>query len=190
MPNDTTAPLAFVDCETTGLHPNRRAWEVAIIRREPDGSETEYVTFVEDVDLSTAELKGLQVGRFYDRHPLYNGEVAHGGLLTTARAARTLNIESLVAYDVERFTRNATIIGAVPSFDTETFSGMLRRHNLIPAWHHRLRCVESLTAGFLGRDVGGLADCAAALSIEHPHAHTALGDARTARAIWDQVMNR
>jgi hypothetical protein len=38
-----TAPLCFVDTETTGVHPGRRAWEVAIIRRDPDGYEEEWL---------------------------------------------------------------------------------------------------------------------------------------------------
>lgn len=37
-PTNTTqiqlAPLCFVDTETTGVHPKREAWEVALIRRD------------------------------------------------------------------------------------------------------------------------------------------------------------
>lgn len=58
----------------------------------------------------------------------------------------------------------------------------------VGGWSHRLRCVETLTAGHLGREIGGLSDCAAALGIDTPAAHTALGDARTARAIWDAIL--
>lgn len=30
-------PLVFLDTETDGVHPNRRVWEVAMIRRDDDG---------------------------------------------------------------------------------------------------------------------------------------------------------
>ncbi len=40
----------------------------------------------------------------------------------------------------------------------------------------------------LGHDPGGLEACATALGIPHPDAHTALGDARTALAIWLMIM--
>jgi DNA polymerase III epsilon subunit-like protein len=47
-----------------------------------------------------------------------------------------------------------------------------------------------LTAGHLGREVGGLAACAEALGIEFPEQeqHTALGDARVALAIYDKIL--
>lgn len=63
-----SAPLCFVDCETDGVHPGRQPWEVAIIRREPDGPQ-DVVRFFVELDLSTADPFGLRVGRFYHRHP-------------------------------------------------------------------------------------------------------------------------
>jgi DNA polymerase III epsilon subunit-like protein len=168
--------LAFVDTETTGLHPNRRPWEIAIIRRDlttvaPEQSVTIQIT---DVDLSDADPQALAVGRFHDRHGLT------GRLLTEARAAQV----------VEAWTRGAYLVGAVPSFDAETLDRMLRRHRLSPSWHHRLRCVETLASGHLRREVGGLKDAAKALGVPVDEAvlHTAMGDARLAAAVWDAVM--
>ncbi|MBI5867189.1 MAG: WYL domain-containing protein [candidate division Zixibacteria bacterium] len=45
----TEVALAYVDVETTGLSPDRgdRVCEIAIIRQEPDGSEHEFVSFVD-----------------------------------------------------------------------------------------------------------------------------------------------
>lgn len=54
-------PLCFIDTETTGVHPDRQVWEVAMIRRQ-DGREQE-VTFFVDVDLALADPFGLKVGR-------------------------------------------------------------------------------------------------------------------------------
>ena len=30
-----STPLVFIDTETDGLHPGRKAWEIALIRRDP-----------------------------------------------------------------------------------------------------------------------------------------------------------
>lgn len=180
-----STPRAFVDTETTGVHPGRRAWEVAVIRRDDEG-QREWLWQVADVDLSGADPAGLKVGGFYERHlPTARPSVDAGAWITPR-----LRPEAEVAREVEQVTRGAQIVGAVPSFDTITLDAMLRRHRLIPAWHHRLRCVESLTAGHLRAEIGGLRACAQALEIEvDPQAeHTALGDARTAMAIWDAVM--
>ena len=43
-------PIVFIDTETTGVHPRRKVWEIAMIRRDENG-EKETVFFVE-VDLS------------------------------------------------------------------------------------------------------------------------------------------
>lgn len=63
------APLCFLDTETTGVHLGRQVWEVAMIRRDVDGVETER-SFLVECDLSAADVRGLNVGRFYERHPL------------------------------------------------------------------------------------------------------------------------
>lgn len=180
----TTAPIAFLDCETDGVHPGRWPWEIAVIRREPDAADTEHHWFV-DVDFAdTPDGFGVRVGGFYERHPL--GQYLSGAV--TVHDARATLSPYAAAQAVARATHGALIVGAVPNFDTECLDRMMRSQGILPAWKHRLRCVETLTAGYVGREVGGLADCAKELGIEHPDAHTALGDARTALAIWDRVM--
>lgn len=206
----TTAPLAFIDTETTGVHPGRRAWEIAIIRREPDGQERTLHVFVVDVDLSEADPYGLKVGRFYERHPYFNGTVDDalvddpwfgyrtGPMPATAR----LLAEGQAAGQVERLTRGAHLVGAVPNFDAEVFADMLRRHQVVPAWHHHLIDVGSLAVGYL-------AGCAAenpfsahasvpwrsddlsrACGVEpagDDERHTALGDATWAMRLYDAI---
>jgi len=61
-------PLCFIDTETDGVHPGRKPWEIALIRRDETGEHEQ--SFFVDIDLSTADPFGLRVGRFYDRHPL------------------------------------------------------------------------------------------------------------------------
>lgn len=194
---DTAAvPLCFVDTETDGVHHGRKPWEIAVIRREPDGREMTWCQFVE-IDLATADPFGLRIGRFYDRHPL-GKHLAHGYAddplvvaefnLVTRRAA---------AVRVAQLTHGAHIVGAVPNFDTEVFAGLLRSEGLTPAWHYHLVDVENLAVGYLAGKGQTLAppwksdDLLALLGIPQvpdDQKHTALGDAQWVRSIYDAVM--
>jgi hypothetical protein len=190
------APLAFLDTETDGVHPGRRLWEIAIIRREPDGRETEWQAFVE-IDLSTANPFGLRVGRFYDRHPL--GRYLAGLEPELDYPGRTPAYTT--AYDVTRsvarLTHGAHLVGAVPSFDAEVLDTLLRAHGLVPAWHYHLICAEVLAVGALAAKglhfppPYGSNELTEALDIEpaaEEDRHTALGDARWAMRMYDAVM--
>ncbi|MGB6182255.1 MAG: hypothetical protein WBF79_13515 [Rhodococcus sp. (in: high G+C Gram-positive bacteria)] len=190
-----TPPLVFLDTETTGLHPDRRGWEVAMIRTisAPAPGEDSYAEismFVSDVDLSSADPKALSIGRFHDRHPMHSTIVP----ATPPTDGVWCLPEAEVARTVERWTCGATIVGAVPSFDTETLAAMLSRHRLTPTWHHRLMCVESMALPQIGWNADGrpmgLAAVAEALDIEHDEQdlHTALGDARIARRIFEHLV--
>jgi len=132
-------PIAFLDTETTGVHPGRLPWEIAIIRREPTGDESTWIIQIEDIDLTNADPFGLNISGFYQRHTLAGGEPGPAKTMTEAEAAPI----------VEHMTRDAHIIGAVPNFDTETLAAMLRRHRLTPAWHYHLIDIEALAVGYL-----------------------------------------
>ncbi|MEN1976882.1 3'-5' exonuclease [Cellulomonas sp. P4] len=152
-----SAPLVFLDTETTSLAPNRRAWEVAMIRVEPedlDGIGRGTSFFISDVDLRGADPQALKVGRFYERHPKYAPTAAEpdDGASTLAEKIRTaaaLRSEYAAAAIVERWTRGAVVIGSNPGFDTGVLEPMLHRHGLVPAWHYRPIDVATLAAGFL-----------------------------------------
>lgn len=204
------APLAFVDTETTGVHQGRRAWEVAIIRREPDATETTLHLFIADVDLSEADPFGLKIGRFYERHPAYTGtehgrivddpwyDMAYGPVPDGAQITH----EAEAAHHVERMTRGAHLVGAVPNFDAEVFADMLRRHQLAPAWHYHLIDVEALAVGYLaGRRPFDRSepvalpwssdDLTRACGVEpagDDERHTALGDAKWAMRLYDAIV--
>lgn len=147
----TDRPIVFLDTETNGLHADRRPWEIAWIRREVDGTETERCIQIADIDNTNAELKGLQVGRFHER---FKGGPKESWSLTIdmtllPRDQRNILLEIDAAIEVERATRGAIIVGAVPSFDTEVLAAMLRRHKLCPSWYYNLVDVETLAAGWL-----------------------------------------
>lgn len=158
-----TTPICFVDTETDGVHPDRKVWEVAIIRRE-DGEDKSTQFFV-DMDLSTADPFGLKVGRFYDRHPL--GRHISGsksGITSWSNIGLALDPPPPSQYDqtslgcvsdadaaliVARWTHGAHLIGAVPSFDAEVLARLLRDNGLTPSWHYHLIDVEAMALGYL-----------------------------------------
>lgn len=148
----TTSPLVFVDTETTGLHPDRRAWEIAMIRRDAHG-EREVLIQVSDIDLSTAEPMGLKVGGFYERHAGYRPDAewigGPNGYPFVEGDPSLWMTEAAAAREVEAMTRGAHLIGAVPDFDARTLDPMLRRHGFVPSWHHHLVDIEALAVGWL-----------------------------------------
>ena len=195
-----TAPLCFIDTETDGVHPDRKVWEVAMIRRE--GRHEHETAFFVEIDLSTADPFGLKVGRFYDRHPLGRYLAGKGidmpepyddshEYLSAAEAARV----------VARYTHGAHLVGAVPNFDAEVLARLLRDEFLTPAWHYHLVDVEALMVGALaGRGPANVTkvsppwksdNLSRAIGVEPPsedERHTALGDARWAMRCYDAVM--
>lgn len=201
-----TAPLVFLDTETTGVHPGRQVWEIAMIRRLAGGEQTDTQLFVE-VNLAEAEPFGLKVGKFYDRHPL-------GRWLSEGRVAEQPVARHEAARRVAKWTHGAHIVGAVPNFDTEVLGALLHEHGLIPAWHYHLIDVENLAVGYLnglnqhghssaacyeGRCISddqlpGLPwnsdDLSRALGVKisDEERHTAMGDAQWAMRIYDAVM--
>lgn len=153
-------PIVFIDTETTSLRPDRRAWEVGLIVREPwtvrhpDGPDTaetrdtEHHWFIEtaDLDLGNADLFSLKVGKFYDRHPqvrpsrILSSEPAPGGVLSS---------EFDVLRRVEAATRGAHLAGAVVNFDADVLGARMRAHGICPSWHYHLIDVEALAVGWL-----------------------------------------
>lgn len=170
-------PILFCDTETDGIRPDRRIWEIALILREPTGEE--YLTLIiDDVDMSKAEPEALAVNHFEERF--------HRELLPHERRVR----EFQAAQILHEWTTDATIVGAQPWFDTHGITNLLARHGLEPRWHYRQKCVESLGAGYVRLDTGGLVTTAQAcgVPVDLQAVHTAMGDALLARGIWDVVM--
>ncbi|MFE2998706.1 hypothetical protein ACFXG4_27350 [Nocardia sp. NPDC059246] len=204
-----STPIVFLDTETTGLHAGRRPWEIGMIRRDGD-EQREITLYVSDVELANAELIGLNIGGFHERHPLYRKEI--GGafdaeyesddVVDPSEADALLKVdealypEQRAAVIVERWTRGAHIVGACPNFDTETLAAMLWRHDLCPAWHYHLLDVEVMAMGWLaalGETVDlpcKSDDLSRMCGVEPPsksERHTAMGDARWVRRWYDRI---
>lgn len=172
-------PICFVDTETTSLSSEwGEVWEFGGIRVEPDGRERE-VTFQIEVDLGTADPMSLKIGKFRER---YTRETA-------------LPKES-AAMRIERFTRGAHLVGNVISFDDNRLERLLRGWGECPGWHYHVIDMEALAVGFLrahGHKINlpyKSSEISELLGVEQPtedELHTALGDARWTRRMWDAV---
>lgn len=183
---DPMTNLVFVDTETTSLDPDTgEIWEVALIVRGgcPDLIDLEYRSLV-DVTLTHADPMSLKIGRFHERHPQGNAAEFDGPAVGHPGA---------VARDVARWTHGAHLVGNVVSFDEERLRKLLLRHGHQPSWHYHLVDVEALAAGKLGvPPPWNSSDLSKRLGVELPSEddrHTALGDARWARDLYDAVLH-
>ena len=174
--------LCFVDIETTGTDPDRHdVWEVAVIARA--GSTESERTWLLEPDLAVADSSALRVNRFYER----SGKPGPWDWADPADAAS----------DIASMTAGAVIVAANPAFDTGFLGDFLRANGQCPAWDYHLTDLGSLVLGWAhGRHKAPqdapplkLSRAAAIVGVDPDKydTHTALGDARLARDIYDAV---
>lgn len=192
------APLAFLDTETTGLDPFLHdPWEIAVIRRQ-EGLETELVYRIEP-DLTNAEPKALEINRYHERTSAPDWQWHD-----RQEAARALYSQ----------LNGAVLVGSNPAFDAEMLCHLFGRYYANPRpWNYRPVDITTLAAGSLygraaewtrrdcdahwyGKVAGAVGwpwrsyEVSRHVEVEPPAkeaAHTALGDARWARDVWDAV---
>lgn len=196
-PTKQPPPLAFLDTETTGLDPFvHDPWEIAVIFREGD-LDTEHVFRIEP-DLTNADPKALEINRYHERTsaPSWQWQERRS---TAARLYGLLN--------------GVVLIGSNPGFDAEMLTHLFGRYYAEPKpWHYRTVDIATLAAGYrygqagsgvFGGDFAFPTDypqlpyksyeLSKAVGVEPPAkdvAHTALGDARWAKAVYDAVTSQ
>lgn len=197
-----TGIVAFTDVETTGLHPElHEIYEVGLIL--PDGAEHRWWL---PVDLAQADPFALEIGKFHERHPHGYSYRAGEDVPDAAFIDHGLMEPAAFALQFSVLTFRKHIAGAVVSFDAERLARLLRSHGRSPDWHYHIIDVEALAVGYItGHDRRQGVDpwfvteppwnsdeLSEALGIKVPDGdrHTALGDCRWARAIYETVMAR
>lgn len=183
--------VAFVDTETTGLFQERRAWDIAIIRRDDNGAETPLTVFVDlqDLDLEHAAPEALEIGKFEQRHPQRGGQLSAGQFLLR---------ESVAAPMIADFLRGTTIYGVNVSFDTTTLAAQLHRHCIEPTWIGHVdirkparqyvqasgRCLPDRANGNTSEQLSQMCGVAIPESVDR---HTAFGDALWVKRWFDRL---
>jgi hypothetical protein len=200
--------LAFLDTETVTLEPGPDVvWEIGVITRDAGRPDAEW-RYQLRPNMAKANPESLEVCRFAERYeladkraqalawsPLNGNEPAK---LTHAGAALT----------VHALLRGRHIVGAVTNFDTERLSLWMRKAfagvpDYRDPWHYHLVDVENLAVGFLAGQVQAHTGTAEGLQPpwssddlgkmcgvepDEDEKHTALGDARWARDLYDKIM--
>ncbi len=186
-------PLAFTDCETTHLNAEiGEAWEVAVVLREyEDGShtDTEYVwEFAIDPVPGAFDPEALRISRWHERRQLATGttQAAFSGYTPAVEMPRTEAIQAIT-----NVLRGAVLIGSNPGFDERFLRKLLGPGSA--QWHYRPYDIVQLAAASIGLEKAGPLPWSSrvlsrAVGVEPPGpdvTHTALGDARWARDVYD-----
>lgn len=177
--------LVFLDTETTGLDPSRHeVWEVGMIAPADDESVHVFLP----VNLAEADSTALRIGGLYNRHP----DPEKAWVVDGSGPAQELPRKSAVA-TIAKFVANAHLVGLNPAFDAAFLDRLFRRHDQAGAWHYHLVDVLALAAG--SRRISPpweSKDLAAELGVDElppEERHTALGDARWAKRMYEAVMS-
>lgn len=194
--------LVFADTETSGLRlpfldDGRRIWDLALCRRNPDGSEEWLEAFVRldelPFDLEDPDLLALmnRYGRFDERHPQRNG--GRGQVTSELALAQDIMYMFRPTRGLAGMDAKPVLIGAVPGFEDLGIGDLLRRHDLIdsePPWHHHIFDAETAAAIRLRwRPHWYSKDLSRALGVDPAayDAHTARGDVEWAMALYDMA---
>src|SRR5690348_12347931 len=156
--------LCFIDTETTGLDVRiHQPWEVCTWLEGEAAPQTLALPHT----LEYADAQALKIGGWWERRG--KAARADSGALTSR-------------------LRGVTLVGSNPAFD----AAMLTSYIGTPVWHHRLINVAEGGMWVFGWDrPKGLADVAAecrsrGYDIPEPD-HTAEGDVRTTRAVYEAL---
>lgn len=208
--------IAFIDCETVSLVPGPATiWELALIVREDDGTgDAEYVWQFRP-DLTRADPAALRIGGYYERGVADCWKPGRAirlispdddtGEKTAPKRGRTRGM----ACGIAEMLSGATLVAANPAFDAGHLDCFLRANGQCPAWDYHLRDIGSMVAGWVHGVQSGVmqvrpgamggvphlpetpkvADAARVMGIDPDayEAHTALGDARLVKAVYDAV---
>lgn len=189
--------IAFVDCETTHLDAEiGEAWEVAVILREHMDNGHDDIEYVWQIrpDLISFDPEALRIGRFEERFAVPPGAGAAFTAHESGHVTPMTRAEAVTA--ITNVLSGAVLVGSNPGFDDRHLRRLIGPGSA--QWHYRPYDIVQLAAARIGAQAAGPLPwrthiLSRAVGVEPPAedaAHTALGDARWARAVYDAVMTR
>lgn len=188
-------PIASTDCETTGTNPTyHRPWEVAVIRRELDGTETRRLWQIRptSVELRIAQPEALKISRYEERFAVPDGADA-ADMTPTLTGGAPIPLRFMdAARQIHATLQDTVMIGSNPHFDASFLHRLFGVQK--DPWHYRPVCAVTLAAGRL-RANGAMwtmpfftTEVSEALGVPRPgpdEQHTALGDAAWLLRLYD-----
>jgi DNA polymerase III epsilon subunit-like protein len=193
------------------------AWEIAVIVRDAEYAAAGITRYDREhvwqipVPLDTAEPKALEIGRYHERFRVPSDTEAIEVNADGTIYQRLLLPEFL--FDLQEVLKDAVLIGSNPAFDDAFLKKLLQDNGRRIGWHYRTVDIATMAVGhlygqaytltkqqcdpaFYGRAdallEGGWRsyELSRLMGIEPPSkadAHTALGDARWARDVYDAI---
>lgn len=203
----TNRPRVWLDCETSSLDDDRRAYEVALIGRPPgagraDDLEWSWFVDIANLDLpNTADPISLEVGGFWRRHPQAALVPLTGRLAGVVRElpdappdAPVVSEREVLCLVSDLTAGKASVHGSNPRFDLNTLEPRMAAYGILPDWHYRPEDVPGIARGWLlGRghvDPPRKSDqvsLACGIDPAKYERHTALGDCRWLRDLSDLI---
>lgn len=199
--------LCFLDTETTGLDAAgpHEMWEFgAVVRADDDpGTDTEYL-WQWAVDTTHADPKALEINGYFERNQALLAGMRPGQGLALTEAAGLLDTSPLIrsggelwvppsttteiARAIAGLLNDAYIAAANVDFDAHFLKKLLRIHGFPATWDYHHIEIQSYAAGRLGlKPPWKFATLLQQFGVPLPAgaAHTALGDGRGVRDLWD-----
>lgn len=193
------------------------AWEIAVILRDPECAAAGITRYDREhiwqirVPLDDADPKALEIGRYQERFVVPNGDAAVQLNPDGTIYQRLLLPEFL--FDLQEVLKDAVLVGSNPAFDDAFLKKLLQAHGRRIGWHYRTIDVATLAVGLAyGKAEAAMKrtcdaswygkvsehlgfpwksyQASEAVGVPRPAgdvAHTALGDARWARDVYDTV---
>lgn len=205
----TQRPIIFADTETTHLSADvGEVWEVALIVRR-DGADSEHVWQFRP-DIVRASPEALSIGRYDERFAVPEG---HDAAYINPLGVPYPRLRDDAITEISAILQDAVIVGSNPGFDDRHLRQLLNLHGKEQPWHYRPIDIAAMAAGYLygqaermtkqtcdaawyGKVARRLGwpwksyDASEAVGTPRPAgdaAHTALGDARWVRDLWDRM---